>query len=317
MDGFLNLNKPSGFTSHDAVAKVRRLLKLKRVGHAGTLDPAATGVLPVALGRATRLLQFLRQDKAYRATIRFGMKTTTDDLEGETLLAQPVPELELEMIKALLPEFQGTLQQVPPDYSAIQVQGKRLYELARKGERIVAQPRSVEVFSLEVLDWRPGDFPEVDLAIACGSGTYIRAIARDLGNALKTGGTLAALCRTASSGFKLADSLTLEALEIQVEAGTFQPVLPELALEHLPAIALPASTARRWCQGQKVGVRESDLTTGRAERADQPIVLTASSILRIHDENSQFLGIAQVTRGETDFVLSPKVVFADAEGLVI
>jgi tRNA pseudouridine synthase B (EC 4.2.1.70) len=120
MDGFLNLNKPSGFTSHDAVAKVRRLLKLKRVGHAGTLDPAATGVLPVALGRATRLLQFLRQDKAYRATIRFGMKTTTDDLEGETLLAQPVPELELEMIKALLPEFQGTLQQVPPDYSAIQ-----------------------------------------------------------------------------------------------------------------------------------------------------------------------------------------------------
>ncbi len=317
MDGFLNLNKPSGFTSHDAVAKVRRLLKLKRVGHAGTLDPSATGVLPIALGRATRLLQFLRQDKAYRATIRFGMKTTTDDLEGETLLAQPVPELELEMIKALLPEFQGTLQQVPPDYSAIQVQGKRLYELARKGERIVAQPRSVEVFSLEVLDWRPGDFPEVDLAIACGSGTYIRAIARDLGNALKTGGTLAALLRTASSGFKLADSLTLEELEIQVEAGTFQPVLPELALDHLPAIALPASTARRWCQGQKVGVRESDLADGRAERADQPIVLTASSILRIHDENSQFLGIAQVTRGETDFVLSPKVVFADAEGLVI
>ncbi|MCL6434670.1 MAG: tRNA pseudouridine(55) synthase TruB [Leptolyngbyaceae cyanobacterium HOT.MB2.61] len=317
MDGFLNLNKPSGFTSHDAVAKVRRLLKLKRVGHAGTLDPAATGVLPVALGRATRLLQFLRQDKAYRATIRFGMKTTTDDLEGETLLAQPVPELELEMIKALLPEFQGTLQQVPPDYSAIQVQGKRLYELARKGERIVAQPRSVEVFSLEVLDWRPGDFPEVDLAIACGSGTYIRAIARDLGNALKTGGTLAALLRTASSGFKLADSLTLEELEVQVQAGTFQPVLPELALEHLPAIALPASTARRWCQGQKVGVRESDLADGWAERAGQPIVLTASSILRIHDENSQFLGITQVTRGETDFVLSPKVVFADAEGLVI
>lgn len=316
MHGFLNLNKPSGFTSHDAVAKVRWLLKLKRVGHAGTLDPTATGVLPIALGRATRLLQFLRQDKVYWATIRFGMKTTTDDLEGETLLARPVPELELETIKALLPQFQGTLQQVPPDYSAVQVQGRRLYELARKGERIAAQPRSVEVFSLEVLDWRPGDFPEVDLAIACGSGTYIRAIARDLGNVLKTGGTLAALCRTASSGFKLADSLTLEELEVQVQAGTFQPILPELALEHLPAIALPASTARRWCQGQKVRVRESDLA-GWAERAGQPIDLTASSILRIHNKNNQFLGIAQVTRGATDFVLTPRVVFADAEGLVI
>ncbi|WP_421655073.1 tRNA pseudouridine(55) synthase TruB [Leptothermofonsia sp. ETS-13] len=317
MHGFLNLNKPFGFTSHDGVAKVRRLLKLKRVGHAGTLDPAATGVLPIALGRATRLLQFLRQDKAYRATIRFGIRTTTDDLEGETLLAQPAPELDLETVKALLPHFQGTLQQVPPDYSAIQIQGKRLYELARKGETIAAQPRSVEVFSIEVLGWRSGEFPEVDLAIACGSGTYIRAIARDLGNALKTGGTLAALIRTASSGFELANSLTLEELEIQVQEGRFQPILPQLALEHLPVIALSDSPARRWCQGQKVEVSESDWAAPSAEGAGKTTVSTANLVLRVHHRNSQFLGIGQVTRGPTGLVLSPKVVFADAEGLII
>ena len=125
-NGFLNLNKSVGFTSHDCVAKVRRLLNLKRVGHAGTLDPAATGVLPIALGRATRLLRYLPQDKAYHATIRFGLTTATDDLEGNVLSSQSVPWLTLEAVTAKLPLFEGKIQQVPPNYSAIQVQGKRL-----------------------------------------------------------------------------------------------------------------------------------------------------------------------------------------------
>ncbi len=252
LDGFLNLKKTAGFTSHDCVAKVRRILNMKRVGHAGTLDPAATGVLPIALGKATRLLQFLREDKAYRATLRFGLQTTTDDLEGEILATHSAAHLDLATIQAALPRFIGKIQQVPPNYSAIQVQGKRLYDLARTGQEIEVKSRPVEVFSVEVLDWRPGDMAELEVAIACGPGTYIRAIARDLGAALNVGGTLAHLLRTDSSGFSLDHSLTFEELVQQVAQHRFQPMPPETVLGHLGAIVLPPDIARRWCQGQKI-----------------------------------------------------------------
>lgn len=158
MQGFLNLNKPAGMTSHDCVARLRRILRLKRVGHGGTLDPAAMGVLPLALGKATRLLQFLRQEKAYQATIQLGVSTTTDDLEGEIIVSQPCSKLSLEQVKSALQMFEGRIQQVPPSYSAIQVQGKRLYDLARAGEKVDVPARTVEVFKIEILDWRAGDF---------------------------------------------------------------------------------------------------------------------------------------------------------------
>ena len=229
MQGFLNLNKPAGFTSHDCVARVRRLLRFKRVGHAGTLDPAATGVLPIALGKATRLLQFLPSQKAYQARIRFGVTTSTDDLEGETLTIQSVPELQLEDIQRILPQFIGKIEQIPPRYSAIQVQGKRLYDLARKGEVVEVPTRTVEVFQIEILNWFPGEFPELDVAIACGSGTYIRSIARDLGSMVKTGATLASLVRTESSGFDLKNSVDLETLEKQIQEKLLSPVSSTLA----------------------------------------------------------------------------------------
>ena len=216
IDGFLNLNKPAGMTSHDCVGRVRRLLKLKRVGHGGTLDPTVTGVLPIALGRATRLLQFLQHNKAYEGTIRFGLTTATDDLEGEILYSQPVPNLSSEKVQSALPKFIGKIEQFPPSFSAVQVGGKRLYELARKGEIVEVAARNIEVFRLEILDWRSGDFPELDLSIACGAGTYIRAIARDLGAMLNAGGTLAGLTRTESSGFSIDQSLSFEELELQL-----------------------------------------------------------------------------------------------------
>lgn len=269
-------------------------MHLKKVGHSGTLDPAATGVLPMAFGKATRLLQFLRQDKAYQATIRFGLTTSTDDLEGETIAAQPVPNLRLDAITAALQSFQGSIQQVPPSYSAIQVQGKRLYDLARVGKPIDVPARSVEIFKMEILDWRSGDFPELDLAIACGPGTYIRAIARDLGALLQTGGTLAALTRTESSGFSLADSLTLTDLESQLQQGTFQPIAPEVALQHLTTITLPAEAARRWCQGQRLAWETDSLT---------------SPVLRIHHEAGHFLGIGQPVDSPDGQYLQVQVVF--------
>jgi tRNA pseudouridine55 synthase len=295
--GFLNLNKPSGMTSHDCVAKVRRLLRLKRVGHGGTLDPAATGVLPIALDKATRLLQFLRPEKAYQATIRLGVQTTTDDLEGEIIAKQPVSGLSLETVKTALQQFQGLIQQVPPNYSAIQIQGKRLYDLARAGETIDIPARQVQVDRIEVLDWRSGEFPELDVEIACGPGTYIRAIARDLGIALNTGGVLAALTRTASCGFQLVDSLTFDELETQIQQQTFQPISPVAALAHLPSAILSAIDAKRWCQGQKIA--NLPPTTSEIE---------FPTSIRVHQEDGSFLGIGQLISGDLGAILIPQIV---------
>ncbi|PPS43870.1 tRNA pseudouridine(55) synthase TruB [Chroococcidiopsis sp. TS-821] len=294
MLGFLNLDKPAGLTSHDCVAQVRRLLQMKRVGHGGTLDPAATGVLPIALGKATRLLQFLQTKKAYQASIRLGITTTTDDLEGDIISSQPVSDLSLEQVTTALKQFQGKIEQIPPRYSAIQVQGKRLYDLARAGEDVEIPVRSVEIFHIEILDWRPGDFPEIDVAIACGTGTYIRAIARDLGIVLQTGGTLAKLIRTHSSGFEIADSLTFEQLEAQIQQGSFQPIPPTQALQHLPAVTLPFAIAQKWCQGQKIAC---DITS-----------LPSNSPLRIYQEGGDFLGIGYLTMINTQTKLVPQIV---------
>ena len=298
-EGFLNLNKPVGMTSHDCVARVRRVLKLKRVGHGGTLDPAAAGVLPMALGKATRLLQFLGHDKAYEGTVRFGLTTATDDLEGEILSSQSVPDLTLEQVKAALPSFQGKIQQVPPNYSAIHVEGKRLYDLARKGETVAVPPRTVDVFRLEILDWRPGDFPELDLAIACGTGTYIRAIARDLGAALSVGGTLAALTRTESSGFTLPESLTFDELETQLQQGTLHAIAPSAALEHLDAIALDAKDAARWRQGQRLAFA----------LPEQPHNSPSPHPLLVYDKGGQFLGVGERVYSDTNSILAPMIVF--------
>ncbi|RCJ37025.1 tRNA pseudouridine(55) synthase TruB [Nostoc minutum NIES-26] len=285
--GFLNLNKPFGWTSHDCVARVRKLLHLKRVGHAGTLDPAATGVLPIALGKATRLLQYLPGEKAYKATVRLGVRTTTDDLQGEIITSQPCTGLNLAEVKTALSQFEGKIEQIPPIYSAIQVEGKRLYDLARQGQTVEVPVRTVEVFHIEILDWREGDFPELDVAIACGGGTYIRAIARDLGAVLQTGGTLAALTRTQSSGFYLANSLTLNELEAQLQVETFQPTTPDVALQHLPSIQLPTTSAQKWCQGQRI-----------------PLNFDVYGIVRVY-EDTHFLGIGKLQ----DEILIPQMVF--------
>ena len=260
MQGFINLFKEANFTSHDCVAKLRGLLRLKRIGHGGTLDPAATGVLPIALGRATRLLQYLHPDKAYKATIRLGVVTETDDLEGEIISQTREVKVSLEEVTEALKQFTGKLSQIPPKYSAIQVQGKRLYDLARRGETIEVPPRNVEVYKLEVLEWRSGDYPEIDVAIDCSTGTYIRAIARDLGTALGTGGTLAKLIRTQSAGFSLLDSLTFDELTLQLQQGSFRAIAPSAVLQHLPRATLISPLAQKWCQGQIVAGDEEVLS---------------------------------------------------------
>ena len=275
------------------------MLKMKRVGHGGTLDPAATGVLPIAVGKATRLLQYLPAQKAYHARIRLGVRTATDDLAGEVIEMQPASEVTLAQIEALLPQFTGKIEQIPPVYSAIQRGGKRLYELARKGEVIEVPVRTVEIYRIEILGWYPGEFPELEVAIACGSGTYIRAIARDLGAILNVGGTLARLTRTHSCGMKLSESLTLEQIEIQHQQGTFSLIPPELALNNLSPMTLSVADAQRWCQGQRICL---------GSEGNLPHILPDSPFVQIHQESNGFLGIGELVKEATHLVLLPKVV---------
>ena len=226
---------------------------------AGTLDPAAVGVLPIAIGKATRLLQYLPVGKAYRAIIRFGVQTTTDDLEGEVVYSEPARDVTLDRVRAIIPQFFiGNIIQTPPIYSAIKVDGQRLYKLARSGETdatVEIPSREVQIERIEILNWTPGEFPEVEVQIVCGGGTYIRSIARDLGVRLGTRGVLVFLERTASCGFGLANSITLEELDRQQKAGTFTPVSPNIGLAHLPAAILTDEISiKYWSQGRRLSL---------------------------------------------------------------
>lgn len=210
--GFLNIDKPLGITAHDVVARVRRGLKIKQVGHGGTLDPLATGVLPVAIGKATRLLRFLESDKVYLATILLGTRTTTDDMAGEVLKidASAATSISQSDVTEALRSFIGNIQQRPPMYSAVHLDGKRMYAMARAGTLPSAQEiplRNVTVYSIDVLDYAP---PVVQARIKCGAGTYIRSIARDLGEMLGCGGCLQSLLREQAGPFHVTDSVSLD-----------------------------------------------------------------------------------------------------------
>lgn len=296
MDGFLNLHKLADWTSHDCVAKVRRILQTKKVGHGGTLDPAAVGVLPIAIGKATRLLQYLPEGKAYRAIIRFGVQTTTDDLAGEVVYCESAGDVSLEQIRSIIPQFIGKIVQTPPIYSAIKVDGQRLYKLARSGETndtVVVPTREVQVDGIEILNWTPGEFPEVEVQIACGGGTYIRSIARDLGVSLGTRGVLAFLERNASCGLQLVDSITLAELEQQQQAGIFIPISPNLGLAHLPEVILTeGDLVKAWSQGKRLPLDDRNL----------------SGYIRIVDPANCCLGIAQVGEIEGELLLVPQTV---------
>lgn len=230
-DGIVVVDKPAGLTSHTVVARIRRLAGTRKVGHAGTLDPMATGVLVVGLNRATRLLGHLQlADKSYDATVLLGATTTTDDAEGEIVSTAPVDGVTAEAIEAAVAGFRGEISQVPSKVSAIKVDGRRAYERVRAGEEVALKARSVTVSRYDVLDVRPvSPGIEVDISVDCSSGTYIRALARDLGAELGVGGHLTALRRTRVGSFDLSVAHTLESLAdsfdwlpiAEVAAGTF------------------------------------------------------------------------------------------------
>lgn len=292
MDGFLNLNKPQNFTSHDCVAKLRKIFKTKKIGHGGTLDPLATGVLPIAIGKATRLLQFLPTEKAYQAKIKFGMVTTTDDLEGDIISKTSPVDLTLEKIIPYLQDFIGEIEQYPPAYSAIKKNGKKLYELARKGEIIEIPKRWVKINKIDALSWENEEFPELVLNINCGSGTYIRSIARDLGEKLGTGATLAFLNRTLSCGMMLENSCDFEEIIQEKETNNFSLINLDYPLQNLPGIYLREDESKRWNQGQKIALEDE----------------LSEEFYRTYNHLSEFIGISELRIDDLKTVLKPKVV---------
>ncbi len=232
--GVLNINKPAGMTSHDVVDAARKLLGMQRVGHTGTLDPQATGVLPLCVGRATRIAQYLTQaDKEYILTLRLGVTTDTLDAAGKETGRVEEVRVAREDFEAVLSRFTGEIQQVPPIYSAKKYQGERLYRLARRGAVVERRPVTVRVHALELLEFAP---PFVRLRVACSKGTYARSLCDDIGRVLGCGGHLHALIRTRSGRFTLDGVVTLEALESCVREGRLGEVLMPIAeaLSHLP-----------------------------------------------------------------------------------
>jgi tRNA pseudouridine55 synthase len=244
--GFLVLDKPAGITSHGCVSQVRRAYGLRRVGHGGTLDPAVTGVLPIAVGSATRLLPYLEGDKAYRGVVQLGVITSTDDLAGELLERQAVPALTAPELEQALEAFRGAIQQRPPQVSAVHVDGERAYARVRRGEQLELPPRPVTIHRLELLGWDPGN-GQLELAVHCSAGTYIRALARDLGETLGCGGSLARLRRTAALGFTLAQAVDLEQLEQTPPPPLVDPLA---ALAHLPQHRLAEADLAGWRCGR-------------------------------------------------------------------
>lgn len=291
MNGFLNLNKPQHFTSHDCVAKLRKILNTKKIGHCGTLDPLATGVLPIAVGKATRLLQFLPTEKAYKATVKFGIVTTTDDLEGEIIKQAEVDDLSLETINNILPEFIGEIEQIPPAYSALKQGGKKLYDLARKGAVINIPKRLVMIHQIDVLNWRNGSYPELDLYIVCGGGTYIRAIARDLGEKLGTGAVLANLQRTLSCGLELENSLIFDDIIEQKKEDKLSLIKLDYPLQHLPKIYLNQEESKSWLLGQKI----------------KKIIDLKNQFYCTYNQEKKFIGISE-QRENIETNIKPKIV---------
>jgi tRNA pseudouridine55 synthase len=283
-------------TSHDVVARIRRLAGTRRVGHAGTLDPMATGVLVIGVEQATRLLGHLMlTTKEYQGTIRLGQSTSTDDAEGEPVGGAPATAVTPEALRAGIAALTGEIMQVPPGVSAIKVNGQRAYKLTRAGAAPEMKPRPVTVHEFTVTEIRPsGDFLDVEAAVRCSSGTYIRAMARDLGIALGTGGHLTALRRTAVGGYGIAQARTLDQL---AEGLTVTP-MAEAAAAAFPRVELTDEQAKRLAHGAQLSLREVTLpqeaaSIPPADACDQP----AAHVLAAFAPDDTLVALVTVSSG--------------------
>ena len=289
MDGILNLYKPSGYTSHDAVARCKRFFGTRRVGHAGTLDPMACGVLPVLIGSACAAQDFLMQhDKVYRAGMRFGITTDTGDVTGTVLSECPVRFAESDFL-AVLPSFLGKQKQVPPMYSAIKIDGKKLYELARSGVTVERKARDIEIYDLVPI--RRENESDYLVEVSCSKGTYIRTLCEDIGNALGTGGALYSLERTVCGAFRKENAVTLAELEALYEANDTSAlesllISPEAVFDSLPSVRLSEFFSRLCRNGCEIYLAKLKI-----KEAQYPV----GSLVRLYDDKGVFFAVGTVS----------------------
>ena len=249
MEGIINVLKPPGMTSSDVVVWMRRVLKTKKIGHTGTLDPGVAGVLPLCVGKGTRLAEYItEQGKAYLAEVTFGVTTDTQDAFGKEV-DQIKPDLNQSDLERVIPNFLGKISQLPPMYSAVRKEGKHLYEYARQGVTIERTPREVFIYSLKLVNWYEGEFPRAVLDIECSKGTYIRTICHDLGQVLSCGAHMSNLLRIRSGPFKIQESWTLEEIQEAVSKSNYAFLLPLTAGIDLPRVFLSAARAKAFRHG--------------------------------------------------------------------
>ena len=297
IDGVLVLHKDAGMTSNRALQQAKRMFFAQKAGHTGALDPLATGVLPLCFGESTKFSQFLLDsDKRYRTTYQLGAFSTTCDSDGELLDETDTSNITLEQIEVELEAFRGDIEQVPPMYSALKHNGEPLYKLARQGITIERKARPVTIYHIEVLDFRPGAYAQLDLDIKCSKGTYIRTIAEDLGKALGCGAHVAKLHRSEAGPFTEAQCIGLK--ELREELGEQQPevldkhLLPiDSPVDDLPALDLPESTAFYFMQGQPVMDAQAYRIAGEGD------------MVRVFEQDGDFLGLASI---DDDGLVAPK-----------
>ena len=275
MNGIVIIDKPAGWTSQDVVSKLRGVLKTRRIGHGGTLDPMATGVLPVFVGRATRGVEFFEHaEKTYEATLRFGLSTDTEDISGTVLEEREVSISEDDFL-GVIPKFRGKIQQIPPMYSALKVNGQKLYDLARKGKEVERQPREIEIFKLECLEFNGN---EARLLVHCSKGTYIRTLCKDIGDALGCGGCMAALRRVTAGEYTIDEAVPLDKLVAAENPESYlRPV--DSMFRNYPAVTLTANQEKRCRNGNSFSVTHADGT------------------YRAYGQNGDFLMLAKVENG--------------------
>ena len=284
MDGVINVYLEKGFTSHDVVAKMRGILKQKKIGHTGTLDPAAEGVLPVCLGKGTRLCDLLTdKSKTYRAVMLLGVETDTQDTTGQILRECPVQVTEEDVRREVL-RFVGDYDQIPPMYSALKVNGKKLYELAREGVEVERKARPVVIHEIEIEEI---DLPRVTMTVSCSKGTYIRTLCHDIGARLGCGAAMESLLRTRVGMFSLADSLTLSEIEALAESGEIagHVIPPDAIFGDSPALTAPQTLDKKLHNGNAFAVSE----TGLAGEAKENVKRAES--VRVYDSAGAFIGL--------------------------
>jgi tRNA pseudouridine55 synthase len=294
IDGILLLDKPEGISSNAALQRAKRMLNARKAGHTGSLDPLATGLLPLCFGEATKISAFLLDaDKRYRVTVKLGATTTTGDREGEVLQVRPVEGVDLGRVETVLARFRGDIEQVPPMYSALKHQGQRLYKLARQGVDVERPARPVTIFELNLLSWSS---PELELDVRCSKGTYIRSLAEDIGEALGTGAHVTVLRRTGLGPFTGERMYRLEELEKEAPQALPDLLLPiDAALKGWPQVELSEDAAFYLCQGQAVFAPQ----------------VTAEGDVRLYRQGAGFLGIGTVL---ADGRVAPKRLLAQVAG---